>query len=188
MRAGLAEPDSPRIHVVLAEAYREQKSLKEAEAEYQKAIQLRPDLLSAHIGLATAYWGASEQDKAIPELRKALELNPRDPEAAFMMGDILVAQHQFVDAMPYLDLALRGSGTNLPRVHALRGKAYAAQGQTLEAIAELKQSLAADPDGSYHYQLYQVYKQLGDVSAATEALRQSESIRNARNRKNAASD
>lgn len=186
LRAGMAQPDSFRVHVLLADAYRENKSLEEAEAEYQKAIQLRPDLLAAHLGLARAYWEASEDNRALPELTKVLELNPRDPEGAYMMGEILVTRHQFAEAIPFLSLALEGADSSLPRVHALRAKVFAAQGQTTEAVAELKLALDADRDGSYHYQMFQLYKKLGDTSAAAEALQKSESLRKASDRKNAA--
>ena len=187
LRAGMAQPDSARVHVLLADAYREKKSLWQAEAEYQKAIQLRPDLLAAHLGLARAYWEASEDDKAVPEITKVLDLNPRDPEGAYMMGEILVTRHQYAAAIPFLSLALEGADSTLPRVHALRAKVFAAQGQTTEAVAELKLALDADRDGSYHYQLYQLYKKLGDTSAAADALQKSESLRKASDRKNATS-
>jgi tetratricopeptide (TPR) repeat protein len=183
----MAQPDSARVHVLLADAYREKKSLWQAEAEYQKAIQLRPDLLAAHLGLARAYWEASEDDKAVPEITKVLDLNPRDPEGAYMMGEILVTRHQYAAAIPFLSLALEGADSTLPRVHALRAKVFAAQGQTTEAVAELKLALDADRDGSYHYQLYQLYKKLGDTSAAADALQKSESLRKASDRKNATS-
>ena len=44
------------------------------------------------------------------------------------------------------------------------------QDAPVEAVTELKQSLAADRDGSYHYQLYQLYKKVGDEKAAKAAL------------------
>lgn len=186
LRAGVAQPDSPRIHILLGDAYRENKNVFEAEAEYKKAIRLQPNLLAAHLGLARVYWEASEDDKAVLELNKVLELNPLDPEGAYMMGEILMTRHQYAEAMPLLSLALKGTESSLPRVHALRAKVIAAQGRTTEAVAELKLALDGDRDGSYHYQMYQLYKKLGNASAAADALQKSESLRKASDRKNAA--
>ena len=113
----------------------------------------------------------------MPEAQKVLVLKPGDPEASYIMGALLVDQNQYEEAKPYLTSALAGATAILPHVHALRGKVDAAQGRTREAVDELKQSLNADPDGSYHFQLYQLYKKLGNGPAATAALQESESLR-----------
>ena len=177
VRAGLAEPNSARVHVLLAEAYREMDNLKEAVAEYRLAIELKPNDLAAHLGLATTYWRVFDFDKALPELQKVLELNPADPEASYLLGQNLVSRHQYAEAVPYLKNALNGTPSTVPHVHAFLGKVYAAQGQTAKAVGEYKQALAEDHNGSYHYQLYQLYKKLGDQEAATAALQKSEALR-----------
>jgi tetratricopeptide (TPR) repeat protein len=74
--------------------------------------------------------------------------------------------------LPFLEYALAGTPANLPHVHALRGKAYAALGRTNEAIAEYKQALVADHRGSYHYQLYRVYLRAGEQENAQAMLKQ----------------
>lgn len=180
-RAGLAEPNSPRMHLLVAETYREKQSFKEAEGEYNKALQLAPNDVAAHFGLAAVYWQDHKYEKAIPHLQTALELRPGDPESSYVMGAILVARHQFVEAMPYLNSALRGTNVILPHVHALRSKVYAAQGKTEAAVTEIKQSLDADRYGDYHYQLYRLYKTLGDEERAKTALQESEMLRKRRN-------
>jgi len=177
MRAGQASPNSLRIHLLLGDAFRGKEDYNEAEQEYRKALQLDPESFAARLGLATTFFQALKFDDALPELRTALQLNSKDPEANYMMGEILVYRHQYEEAFQYLTRALNGPPANLARVHALLGKVYAAQGRTAEAVAELKESLPADSDGSYHYQLYQLYKKLGDEKAAAAALEQSENIR-----------
>ncbi len=179
-RAGLADPGSYRVHVLLAEAYRERHYLKEADAEYLKAIQLKDDDPAAHLGLARMYFDDFKLDEAVPELRKVLERNPLDPEASYFMAEILVYRRQYSDAAPYLRNGLNGAPDIVPRVHALLAKVYATDGRTTEAAAELKQALSADYDGSYHYQLYLLLRKLGDQGAATAALQKSEALRKAR--------
>jgi tetratricopeptide (TPR) repeat protein len=177
MRAGLAEPDSPTVHLLLGEAFLEKQNLKEAEVEYRKVLQLQPQNRAARFGLATMSFRVFEYDKAFPELQKVLELNPADPEANFMMGYILVYRHQYSEAVPYLKAALKGVPSTVVRAHASLGKVYASQGRLAEAEAELKQALAGDSDGTFHFQLYQVYKELGDEKAALDALNKSQAIR-----------
>jgi Tfp pilus assembly protein PilF len=93
------------------------------------------------------------------------------------MANILVYRHEFDQAEPYARIALHGDPSSLPRVHALLAKIYAFRGHIREAIAELKQALPDDPDGSLHYQIARLYQQVGDEKAASEALRQSETLR-----------
>ena len=89
----------------------------------------------------------------------------------------MVARHQHAEGMSHMTFALAGTATILPHVRALRSRGYAAQGQTEEVLAELKQSLDGDPDGSYHFQIYQSFKKLGDEPAAAAASQKSESVR-----------
>ena len=177
IQADLAQPNSPAVHVMLGDVYRDRKKYNEAEAEYHKAIELKPLNVPAHFGLAATFYRAFLYDKALPELTTVLRLEPQNPQANFMMADILAFQRKFAQAEPYAKAALHGPQSNLPLAHALLGKIYGSQGRTPEAITELKQALPDDHDGSLHYQIYMLYKKIGDESAAREALKQSEALR-----------
>ncbi|MFZ0964989.1 MAG: tetratricopeptide repeat protein [Terriglobia bacterium] len=108
VQAGKAEPNSPAVHVMLGDVYRERKDFSEAESEYRKAIELKPGDVSAHLGLAATFYNAFLLDKALPELKAVLQLAPQNPEANFMMGDILVLRHQFAEAEPYAKASISG--------------------------------------------------------------------------------
>ena len=177
VQVDLTGPDSASMHVMLGDVYRDGKKFNEAEAEYRKAIELKPLDVPAHLGLAATFYRAFLFDKALPELKTVLQLAPQNPQANFMMADILAYQREFAQAEPYAKAALHGAPSNLPLVHALLGKIYASQGRTPEAIKELQQALPDDHDGSLHYQIYTLYKKMGDASAAREALKQSEALR-----------
>lgn len=183
IQADLAQPDSPSVHVMLGDVYREGRRYNEAEAEYRKAIELKPLEMSAHLGLAATFYRLFRYDEALSELTAVLQVEPQNPNASFMMADILAYQREFAQAEPYAKAALHGAQSNLPLVHALLGKIYASQGRTPEAIAELKRALPDDPDGSFHYQIARLYRQVGDEKAASEALRQSEILRKDKERK-----
>lgn len=186
VQAGKAEPNSPAVHVMLGDVYRERKDFSEAESEYRKAIELKPGDVSAHLGLAATFYNAFLLDKALPELKAVLQLAPQNPEANFMMGDILVLRHQFAEAEPYAKASISGDASSRAKAHALLSKIFASQGRTLEAIAELKQALPEDHDGTFHYRIARLYRQVGDEKAASEALRQSETLRKERERRSQA--
>jgi tetratricopeptide (TPR) repeat protein len=180
VQAGLAQPNSPSVHVMLGDAYREGKKFNEAEAEYRKAIELKPLDVSAHLGLAATFYRVVLYDKALPELKTVLQLAPQNPQASFMMADVLAYQRKYAQAEPYAEAALHGAPSNMPLVHALLGKIYASLGRTPEAIKELQQALPYDQDGALHYQISMLYKKIGDARAAREALEQSEALRKTR--------
>jgi tetratricopeptide (TPR) repeat protein len=175
-QAGLVDPDSARIHFLLGELYRQKHQEERARQEYLKVIELRPNDLAAHLGLAHAYSLSMAFDKAIPELKRVLSLDPHQPDANYLMGYILVKQHQFTEAVPYLETALKGSTPKTPLVHALMSKVYASQGRIKDAIFELRQALPADQDGSFHYQISMLYRKAGDQEAAAAALEESRTI------------
>jgi tetratricopeptide (TPR) repeat protein len=172
-QAGLVAPNSGRVHFLLAELYRQRNYADKAAAEYLKAIELQPNDLAAHLGLADAYSMSTDFEKATAELKRVFSLDPGQPDANYLMGKILVYQHRYAEAVPYLDAALKGNTSRAPEVHGLVSKVYASQGRTLDAISELQQALRADQDGSLHYELSMLYRRVGDDKAAAAALEQS---------------
>lgn len=175
--AGLADPNSYRVHLLLGEAYRMMKKYEASEAEYRRSLELKPQEPAVHLGLATLYWQKKEYGKALPELQVALAGRPHDPEASYLMGDILVARRQFSDAQPYLTAALGASGSTVYYAHGLLGKILASEDRTDDAIKEFQLALPGDDDGSFHFQLYRLYTKTGNQNAAAAALRDSEAIR-----------
>jgi tetratricopeptide (TPR) repeat protein len=103
-------------------------------------------------------------------------LDPNQPDANYLMGNVLVSQHQFTEAIPYLETALKSHSPKTPLVHALMSRVYASQGRTQDAISELRQALPADQDGSLHYQIFMLYRKAGDQQAAADALEKSRTL------------
>lgn len=152
------------------------------KAEYRKALEIAPNDIGAHLGLATTYFRNMKLDSALPEVQKVLQLDSSDPQASYMMGEILVYQHKYDQALLHLEVALNDT-SDLLRVHALLGEVYASQGRTSEAITQLKLAMPGDHDGSYHYQLYRLYEKTGDHAAVAAALAEPEALRKQRDAK-----
>jgi tetratricopeptide (TPR) repeat protein len=166
------EPNSAKSHILLGDIFRQRVEYIEALAEYKKAQEIDPTDRAAMLGIASAYLGNNDIDKAIETARAALPQTPDDPQLNLIMAEALVAHHDYAQAEPYLDKSLKAKPQMLPHVHALLGKVYAEAGRTQDAIAQFKIGAESDDDGSIHYQLARLYRQIGDNKSASEALEQ----------------
>jgi tetratricopeptide (TPR) repeat protein len=173
-RFQLLEPDSAKSHILLGDAYRQQRRYEKAQVEYRKALEISPNDPAALQGLASAYLGAVDAAKTIETAETALRRNPDDPELNLLMGEALVLRFDFASALPYLKKSLGGKPQLLPRVHALLGEAelLGELGQPQDAINDLKLGLASDEDGHVHYQLSRAYLKIGDAKDASAAVEQ----------------
>jgi predicted Zn-dependent protease len=173
-------PDSAKTHLLLGDMDRQRQHYDEAILEYKQALTMVPNDPAALQGLASAYLLNDKYDDTVTTAASALAQRPRDPELNLLMGEALVAQRKYEQAEAFLNKSLSVKPQQLPHVHALLGKVYAATGRTSEAIANLKLGLEADEDGSIHYQLARLYRQVGDLSEASEAMEQSKALLAAR--------
>jgi tetratricopeptide (TPR) repeat protein len=170
------EPNSIRLHELLAESYRDREKYTEAEAEYNVALSINPNDFAALVGAATNYLQELKIDPAREMIQSALVQNPSDPEANYIMGEVLIAKHTLSDAEPYLLRGLAARAQLIPRIHALLGQIYAAQGDTSRAIVEYKLGLSSDDDGSVHFQLGRLYQKAGESALAADAFATSKSL------------
>lgn len=174
-------PDSPKVHLLMAELHRAREEFPSAEHEYNAVLKSPAsggDEISARLGLADIYFHTSEDGRALEQLEPVLKSAPSNVQGHALMGQVLVRLHQYDDAIPHLQLALSGaSSSELPNLHSQLAKCYAARGEYEHALVEIKPALPADSMGDFHYQLYQIYQKLGNKNAAAEALRISEQLR-----------
>ncbi len=175
-RASAADPNSPKLHVLLGDIYRQQKNVLEAEKEYRRALSIRPEDTGAQFGLCLALLAAGQNDEALSLAQTSLAKNPGDPELNAVMGEILCARNEYADAEPFLKKSLNTKPEFVSRVHALLGNVYAKTNRTQEAISELKLGLESDRDGSLHYQLARLYLKVGDRASADQAFEVSKRI------------
>lgn len=170
-------PNSASLHTLLGNLLYQKGDLPEAAVEYRKAIDLKPAFLEAHIALARDLNADHKTDDAEQEIQGVLNANPTDPEANYLMGEVLVNRSKYDEALPYLLSAQHASPDELPYVHADLSKVYEERGQIDQAIAELQLAIPVDMDGSYHYRLGHLYMRAGDRRSAAEALRVAEALR-----------
>ncbi len=174
------EPDSVRSHVLLGNIYHQLEREDDAQGEYRKALSLAPSDPAATLGLATSYLDNYNSKGAVSLAQAALDRSPDDPEWNLLMGEALIDQRQFAEAVSYLKKSLNAKPRMLPGIHALIGKAYAETGNNKEAIEQLKLGESSDTDGSVEYLLARLYRQVGDSKDATEALNRMKLIKQQR--------
>jgi tetratricopeptide (TPR) repeat protein len=174
--AGEVEPNSVRLHELLAESYRDREKYAEAEAEYKVALSISPNEFAALVGAATNYLQELRIELAHEMIQNALAQNPSDPEANYIMGEVLFAEHKYSEAEPYLKTGLTTRAELIPRIHALLGQVYGSQGDTQRAIDEYKLGLPSDDDGSVHYQLGRLYQRTGEARLAAAAFADSKAL------------
>ena len=171
------DSNSPKLHILLGDVYRQQKNFPDAEQEYRKALAIQPEDTGALFGLSLVLLANQQKDEALRLAQTALQKNPDDPEFNAVMGEILCALNDFSAAEPYLNKSLNAKPEYVSHVHALLGKVYAQTDRTHQAIAELKLALADDKDGSLHYQIGRLYLKVGDRNSAEQAFAVSHRIR-----------
>ncbi|MGH9447624.1 MAG: tetratricopeptide repeat protein, partial [Terriglobia bacterium] len=175
-QAVLLNPHSWQGRILSGDIYRQRKQWDAARLNYQTAARLEPSSPAPYLGLATVDWRLGEFANAQNELQKVLELEPQNAQAEFEIGDILVRDHRFRAALPYLEKTVSGE-PDLLVAHGDLGKCYASLGDVNSAVRELTRALPADRFGDLHFLLYLQYKKEGRAILAKQALNESQKLR-----------
>jgi tetratricopeptide (TPR) repeat protein len=175
--AGELDPDSPGLHLLIGNAFRQQRRWSDAEAEYRKAVSLNPTSRTARLSLGIVLFTELKTDEAFAIARSLLAEIPDDAEANLLAAEILVQEHKFQAAEPFLLKCHNVKPDLTPRVHVLLGRVYAETNRPSDAIAEYKLGITVDEDGSLHYQLARLYQKTGNENAAAEEMQLSKQLR-----------
>lgn len=155
-----ADPNSYRVHQLMADLEAAKENDGKAIDEYRAAIALKPSLPNLRYSLGHLLWKDLKIPEARVEFEAELALNPHHAGALHDLGNTYLLEHQPEKAMPYLKLALLGDAGDLD-LHRDLGTGYFQLGDYRKAEAEFKIALSGDHDGSVHYKLARVYQLLG---------------------------
>ncbi|MGK7930316.1 MAG: tetratricopeptide repeat protein [Microcystaceae cyanobacterium] len=120
-------------------------NLEEAVANWDKALELNPQLTQAWHNRGNALATLGRTEEAIQSLDRSLDLNPEDPQTWNTKAHIFYERQQWEEAIACWDKVL-GLQPNLPQVVYNRACAYDNLERFTEAIAGYQQSLELQPD------------------------------------------
>ena len=162
INADLVEP-----HYNLASVHLDLGNLKEAEREYQTAINLKPDHFASHLGLGSVYKFQGNISQAIITYEKAIKAKKKAtgaedyPLARLNLGELYGISGDYPKAVRELKRAIR-LDPNMKLGHYNLGTAYMMQGALLKAEKSLNDCLRLD--GNFepaHYNLAKVLQKMG---------------------------
>lgn len=136
-------PRSERVHLDLANAYRKQDRLAEAQSLYEKALEINPDYVLIHINLSMVYSAQKDYQKAVAILLEGLRRNQSHFKLYNNLGVLYNFLGKYTEAAAYLEkgaLLEPGNAT----VHFNLALAYDRLGRRGEAITHYRRSIALD--------------------------------------------
>jgi tetratricopeptide (TPR) repeat protein len=143
-----------------------QGDLKAAEAAFLKVTQMEPEYVDGWVNVARARLQEGNMAGADEMLRKALVLDPKLAKTHFFLGSVLKSLGRYDEALEHT----RAAHALYPRDRVVTnqiGRLLFLKRQYKEAIAELENVLAVDPeDLQAHYNLMLSYQGLGDAEMA----------------------
>jgi tetratricopeptide (TPR) repeat protein len=145
LKALALDPNLPEAHLGLAGLYYNlDYDWDKAEAEYTRALMLRPNDAAAHTNYAAYLGSMGRFDEAVAEAKKADELAP-SRVTDIVLARIYYYMHRYDDAAEYCQKSLKKEDNVLG--HFFLGFIYVAQQKTSEAIAEFKKATIFSKNG-----------------------------------------
>jgi Flp pilus assembly protein TadD len=143
-----------------------QGDLRGAEAAFRRVTAIDPSYADGWVNIARARLQEGNIEGAHEVLTHALELDPDLPKTHFFLALALKAEGSYEQALAHLHRAT----TRYPKDRVVRnqiGRVLFLQGRFEEAIDELKEVLAVDPeDLQAHYSLMLSYRGVGKLDLA----------------------
>lgn len=102
-----AAPKSPLLHNLLGQLWMQAKDAGQAEAAFQKAIDLDNSLLIAYMNLGQAYNLSGKTDQALKEYETVLAKNPKFIQAHMLLGIIHESRKEFDKARERYETILK---------------------------------------------------------------------------------
>ena len=116
-------PSSAEVRSNLGVALYCDNQLPEAISAFERALELKPNLIAPHLFLGLASYRLSYRDRAVKELQQAVLLNASDATAHTWLGYAYVSQSKYDSAIKEFNEAERLDPSNIDVRYAL-GQSY----------------------------------------------------------------
>lgn len=183
-KIALSDPESYRVHQILAESLARQGRYRDAILEYKLALERKPDLAGLHYQIGLLFWANEEnpagQNAALEEFERELKINPYDGWSEYRLAQIYRKRRDTEKAAAHLWEAVELDPALVPARIAL-ARNLESRGNLADAEKQLQVAVKLEPDNSSaHFRLAQIYKQRGNPAGAAEEIRKFEEIKNQR--------
>ncbi len=166
----LRAPRSERVHLDLANAYRKQGLLTEAQALYERALEINPEYVLIHINLSMVYTAQKNYQKAVHILKEGVRRNSSHFKLYNNLGVLYNFLGQFSEAAAYLQKGVVLEPNNAT-VHFNLAVAFERLGRLDEAIRHYRRAIALDyADPMSHFNLGAALHKKGELQAALQAF------------------
>jgi tetratricopeptide (TPR) repeat protein len=141
--AAAASPRSALAHQAQAMVLRAQNRFEEAIRAYDAVLTLNRNFVPAYANIAYAKLSAGSAEDAIPLLEEAIRLSPRNPDVGswyWAIGRAHLMEARVDQAVFWFEKARNANPGISPQLHAWLASAYALEGQSELAAAELAEA------------------------------------------------
>lgn len=169
------EPSTPLsrslAHYTMGIIYDNEGRFEDAARQYEKALEIEPDISYIHTRLAADYLFTKREIKAIEELKAAKSLDPQDLKPRFLLGLIYTSQGKFDDARNEYEDAVRANPESIWGLSSL-ADVLVLQEKMNEAAAIYEKLLEKEKESSpLHFNLAIIYIKTGRIEGAIEHLK-----------------
>jgi len=151
-QAVAASPQSAAPHMAQAMVLRAQNRFNEAIRAYDAVLTLNRNFVPAYANIAYAKLSAGSTEDAIPLLEEAIRLSPRNSDVGSWyeaIGRAHLMEARADQAVFWLEKARGANARKGPGLHASLGSAYALEGESERAAAELAEARRLGSDDRY---------------------------------------
>ena len=163
------EPSSPRLHQLRGQYEEARDNPEGAEAEYRKALALRPHTLHLHLALGNLQFERKRFDQAIAEYMQELSIDPYSAVALTQAGLSYRYLRQNEKAVEFLQRSL-AINEHSAIAHKEIGIAYLQMENAPLSVRHLEraEALFKGGDETVFYQLSRAYRLAGRQDLATK--------------------
>jgi tetratricopeptide (TPR) repeat protein len=145
---------------------------REAEREFERAIELDPTYAFAHLDYAWCFAAMDRRTEAVAEARRAAELEPLSLHIQAYTAQILAMCGQFEAAIQKARDILELDPGFMPAIEVL-SNTYTSEGRYSDAVTIVR-GIPSSPRVSQALRLAPLYARLGEVEAARQTLEEEE--------------
>jgi len=168
-RIAKLSPNSFRVDELKGQELAWQGTTVGALLQYQRALNLKPNLEGAHRAMGEIYWQQRQFALAAKEFEAELRLYPMDEESNRRLGEYWVTKGDPARAISYLNTALAVHTQTPGEVYHFLGLADLSEGNLAQAEATLNLATRAEPREPSNYRLLmQVYLRTGKPGQAAK--------------------